>query len=339
MDDGSPLPYLFCIFLLILGGAFFAGTEIALASVSKIRMMSYADDGNKQAKRVLYIHNHFDRALTTLLIGNNIMHISCASLSTVMATRFFGSSAVTVATVLTTLAVFLFAEMIPKCFAKAFNEKFAMAVAGPLIFLMKLLHPVAFLFTKLSEFVSRPFRSHEEEEPTVTEDELYDIIDTVIEEGELDKEEGELMQNALEFAETEAHEIYTPWRNVVRVREDLSSKEILAVIQSCTHSRLVVVDAQDQPIGILQIRKYIKACLQDPKISLLSVMDDVNFVRGDMPIDDLMAAMSEKRSHLAVVLDKNSLTLGILTMEDILEELVGEIYDEDDPMEGGLQHV
>lgn len=335
MDDGSPIPYLFCIFLLILGGAFFAGTETSLASVNKIRMMSYADDGDKRAKRVLYIHNNFDKALTTLLIGNNIMHIGCATLSTVLATRLWGTGAVTLATVVITMLVFLFAEMIPKSFAKVFNEKFAMSVAGVLIFLMKAFTPVSFGFTKLGEAVSLPLRKKVPEAPTVTEDELHDIIDTVVEDGELNKEEGELMQNALEFAETEAHEIYTPWRDVVTLQDNMATSEILDSIHNGTHTRLPVVDAQGQVQGVLQIRKYLKTYLQNPGTSLDAVMDAVHFVNGDMPIDDLMTAMSDSKTHLCVVIDGNGAPLGVITMEDILEELVGEIYDEDDPAEGG----
>ena len=130
MDDGSPIGYLIAIFAFILGGGYFAATEIALASVNRIRMMSYADDGNRRAKRVLYILDHFDKALTTLLIGNNIMHISCASIATLMATKLWGVGYVTLTTIVTTIVVFLVAEMIPKRFAKANSEKFSLAVAG-----------------------------------------------------------------------------------------------------------------------------------------------------------------------------------------------------------------
>ena len=177
MDDGSPIGYLIAIFAFILGGGYFAATEIALASVNRIRMMSYADDGNRRAKRVLYILDHFDKALTTLLIGNNIMHISCASIATLMATKLWGVGYVTLTTIVTTIVVFLVAEMIPKRFAKANSEKFSLAVAGSLLFFMKVLGPLAFIFSAISRFVSKPFKKNEEEEPTVTEDELYDIIE------------------------------------------------------------------------------------------------------------------------------------------------------------------
>lgn len=145
MEDGSPTGYFISIFLLILGGAYFAGTEIALASVNRIRMMSYSDNGDKRATRVLYILDHFDKALTTLLIGNNIMHIGCASIATLMATKLWGEGAVDATTVVITVVVFFVSEMIPKRFAKACNERFALMVSGSLILLMKF---------------SRPFRSY-----------------------------------------------------------------------------------------------------------------------------------------------------------------------------------
>ncbi len=329
MDDGSPIGYLIAILFLILGGAYFASTEIAMASVNRIRMMSYADDGNKRAKRVLYVLDHFDKALTTLLIGNNIMHIGCASIATLMATKLWGVGAVTVTTFVTTFAVFLLAEMLPKRFAKANNERFAMAMAWSLIVLMRAFTPVAFVFSKLSAFVSKPFKK-QAEEPTVTEDELYDIIESIPEESGIDEEKAELMQSALEFSDTFAREVLTPWERVVTLPASLSGEEALCVIKEHVHSRLPVVDGEGNPIGMLQIRKFFRARLQNPAVRPVDVMDDVHFVRADLPLDDLLPAMSDNKTHFSVVLDRDGKTLGVVTVEDILEELVGEIYDEDD---------
>ena len=329
MDDGSPIGYLISIFLLILGGAYFAGTEIALASVNRIRMMSHADNGNKRATRVLYILDHFDKALTTLLIGNNIMHIGCASIATLMATKLWGVKAVPATTVVMTVVVFFVSEMVPKRFAKACNERFALAVSGSLLALMKAFTPISFVFSKLSAWVSKPFKK-QQEEPTVTEDELYDIIETIAAEGAIDEEKSELVQSALEFSDTTVRDVLTPWEKVVSIPVDAPDEAILSTIRENAHSRLPVVDEEGHPIGVLLIRKYLKAHMRGETPALSIIMESVHFVDADMPIDDLFPVMSQNKLHLSIVRDAQWKTLGIVTMEDILEELVGEIYDEDD---------
>lgn len=330
MDDGSPIGYLVAILAFIIGGAYFAATEIALASVNRIRMMSYADDGNRRAKRVLYILDHFDKALTTILIGNNIMHISCASIATLMATKLWGLSYVTLTTIVTTLAVFLLAEMIPKRFAKTNSERFSLAVAGSLMFFMKVLGPLAFVFSAISKFASKPFKKNQEEEPTVTEDELYDIIESIPEESEIDEEKAELMQSALEFSDTFVREVLTPWDRVVKLKLNMSGSEAMDIIKGDIHSRLPVIDDDGNPVGMVQIRKFLKARYKDASVCVNDIMDDIHFVNDDIAIDDLLTAMSNDKTHFSVVLDKDGRTIGIVTIEDILEELVGEIYDEDD---------
>ena len=330
MDDGSPIGYLIAILAFILGGGYFSATEIALASVNRIRIMSYADDGNRRAKRVLYILDHFDRALTTLLIGTNIMHISCASVATLMATKLWGVSYVTVTTIVTTFVVFLLAEMIPKRFAKANSEKFSLAIAGSLLFFMKILWPLAIVFTTISNFASKPFKKNVEEEPTVSEDELYDIIESIPEESEIDEEKAELMQSALEFSDTFVREVLTPWDKVVKLNIGMSGDEAMNVIKNDIHSCLPVIDESGNPVGLVQIRKFFRERYKNAFVSVKDVMDDIHFVYDGIAIDDLLTAMSNDKTHFSVVLDKEGKTIGIVTIEDILEELVGEIYDEDD---------
>lgn len=318
MDDGSPIGYLVAILAFIIGGAYFAATEIALASVNRIRMMSYADDGNRRAKRVLYILDHFDKALTTILIGNNIMHISCASIATLMATKLWGLSYVTLTTIVTTLAVFLLAEMIPKRFAKTNSERFSLAVAGSLMFFMKVLGPLAFVFSAISKFASKPFKKNQEEEPTVTEDELYDIIESIPEESGIDEEKAELMQSALEFSDTFVREVLTPWDRVVKLKLNMSGSEAMDVIKGDIHSRLPVIDDDGNPVGMVQIRKFLKARYKDASVCVNDIMDDIHFVNDDIAIDDLLTAMSNDKTHFSVVLDKDGRTIGIVTIEDIL---------------------
>lgn len=336
-DARGALPFYIILFaLLIIGGAYFAGAEIALASVNKIRMMSYAENGDKRAKRVLYIHDHFDKALSTLLIGNNIMHIACATISTVVAKSLWGESAVTYSTIVVTLIVFFISETLPKYYAKACNEKFALAISGSLVFLMKLLTPLSFIFTQLSKKVNKPFADAAEEELTVTEDELLDIIETGIEEGAIDEEKGDLMQSAFEFSQTRVSDILTPWSKVLAVGSSADNDEILRIICDNIHSRIPVVNPGGGIDGILNIRRFMRTYMKDPSKQIKldsSIISKPYYVVPTMPVDELLPKMSEARTHIAIVSNDNKIPLGIITIEDMLEELVGEIYDEDDPGE------
>lgn len=336
MDDGSPIGYLFTIVLLILLSAMFAGTETAFASVSRIRMMSNASNGDERAKRSLWILDHFDQALTTLLICNNITHIGCASIATLMASKLWGLGSVTLVTLVTTFVLFFIAETVPKRFAKATSERFAMTMSGTLLFLMHALKPVSFLFMKLSSLVSRRLHKDAAEEPTVTEDELHDILETAAEEGALDEEKTELVQNALDFSAISAKDILTPWKDVETVQTSMRADDVLALIEKNAHSRLPVLDARGNVTGILYTRKFLRAYLQNGhSVRIRTVMDPAVFVNPDMPIDDLLPHLSARRTQIAVVrsADGTLPLFGVVTVEDILEELVGEIYDEDDEQE------
>lgn len=337
MDDGSQIQSIILLVVLLIGGGYFAGSEISLASVNKIRMKSYADDGNKKAKKVLYILDNFDSALTTILIGNNIMHIGVATISTVLVSKMWGKGAVAYGTLITSFIVFLFSEMLPKYFAKAYNEPFALTIASSLLFLMKILTPISCIFSTLSEWISRPFKK-ETEEPTVTEDEFYDMIETAVEEGALDEQRSELMQSAVEFSDTTAKDILIPWEKVMKVSSDMSPEEIVKIIKENSFSRLAVVDKKGNPLGVLQIRTYLKAYInsKDKKPKLLSTIYKTKTIEANTPIDDLLTMMRGSKTHFVFVQEKGVI-LGIITMEDILEELVGEIYDEDDLTLGGVQ--
>lgn len=319
-------------FVLLLGGAYFAGAETSLASVNRIRIMSRADNGSKRAKRVLYILDHFDEALTTLLIGNNIMHIGCASLSALVAARLeWGSFGATLTSLCTTLIVFLLAEMIPKTIAKACNERFALFAAPSLHFLMRVLYPLNFVFTSLTNGIKKLFRVKDEEEPTVSEEELHDIIETLDEEDDIDEDTADLMQSALDFTETPVGEIFVPLKDVETVSIGMHPAEIVKIIEQTNHSRLPVKNREGEICGVVQIRKYLKEYLKrSGHVSLARVMDKPYYVTVGTPIDEQLAGMSKAKTHIAIVRDNDGKVLGILTVEDILEELVGEIYDEDD---------
>lgn len=332
MDDpgsipsGSILLYLF----LIVCSAYFSGTEISLASVNRIHIMSLADKGSRGAKRVLLILERFDEALSVLLIGNNIVNIGCATLSVVIATRLWGSGSLTFATVFTTVILFIFGEMLPKTLARTCNESFAVMSSGLLLFLIKLLKPLSAFFTALSSAVSRPFKKHAPPEVTMTEDELQDIVDNISEESDIDEDTGKLMKSALKFDDLTAAEIMTPWDKTEKIAAGMKNEEIAEQIKETIHSRLPVIGRNGTVKGILQIRRFMRAYIKNRQLVLASVIDYPYYVREEAPIDELLTQMSNHRRNLAVVKDKQGNIVGILTIEDILEQLVGEIYDEDD---------
>lgn len=335
--DGSPAGSIILFALLIFLSAYFSGTEISLASVNRIHMMSSASKGNKRAQRVLDILDNFDEALSVLLIGNNVVNIGCATLSAVIAAEVWGPYAVSLSAVITTVVLFIFGEMLPKCFARSCNENFAEIASGPLLFLIKILKPVSFLFTSLSLAVSKPFKKHSEAQVTMTEDELNNIVDNISKEDGFDEDTGRLVKSAMKFSNLPASKVMVPWSEVQKICTGLKTAQILEIVGNTIHSRLPVVDRTGKVKGTLQIRKFLKAYTKtNNNVILASIMDYPFYVRADAPIDELLTEMSNHRRNLAFVRDENLQVVGIITVEDILEELVGEIYDEDDT--GGGSH-
>lgn len=314
----------------MLVACYFATAETALASANRIRIKSLADDGNRRAQKTVALLDDFDRALTTLLVGTNIVHIACASLTTLFVKRLWGAGAVAVSTVVLAIVVFFAAEMLPKSFARAYPEEAALALAPSLRTLMTLLSPITVLFSGISKFITRLFGVPDA--PTVTEDELYDIIESIGEEGGIEEEASRLIHSALEFDDITVQQVLTPRNRMVTVALDDSCEEILSVIRESRHSRLPVYDkTPDNIVGILGIRRYLKAYLaQGENVSLAELMDPPYFLPRKRRIDDALSEMSGRKQHIAVVRDDFGGVLGIVTVEDILEELVGEIWDEDD---------
>lgn len=333
--DGSLLSVVIILAVLLLLAAYFAVAETSMASVSKVRIKMKADRGDGRAKKALWVLENFDRAITTILIGTNIVHITAATIVTVTVTNLVTAAngdvgaAVTVSTFVTTLVVFFAGEMLPKSLAKKYSERLSLAVAGSLSLIMKLLRPVAAVLTAIGNFAARFVKS--DPEISVTEDELYDIIEDMTEDKKLSSEQGELISSALQFGGTTVESILTSRVDLAAIDVSMSSEDILEYIRNVKHSRLPVYEGSiDNIIGILQIRTYIKAHLHGEISDIRSLLDEAYFVHESMMIDDLLPVMSKKRLNMAVVTDSYGGTLGIVTVEDILEELVGEIWDEDD---------
>ena len=318
------------ILLLLFAAAWFAAAETALASVSRIRIKSRQDRGDPRAERAMYVLDHFDKAITTILIGTNITHLAAASLATLFAVRLWGVGATALTTVVTTILVFFAGEMLPKSIGKKHSERLSLAVSSSLCFFMKLLSPLSAVLSAIGRGAARLTRG--DAEVTVTEDELYDIIENMTDEGDLDAERGELVHSALMFADVTAESVLTSRVDVAAVDAEDSCEEILNFIKEQKHSRLPVYRGSiDNVIGVLQIRKYIKAWLREGRaLSLEPLLDEAYFVHRSTKIDELLEDMSRKKLNMAIVTDNYGGMLGVVTVEDILEELVGEIWDEDD---------
>lgn len=330
MDDGIPIGLIILFVLCLLGSFYFSGTEMAFSSVSRIRMRTRADEGDKRAKCVLSILDQFDAALTTILIGNNIVNIGAATIATIVATGLWGAGSVALATLAVTVLIFVFGETLPKTFAKACNEAFALTVASSLAFLMKALGPLVFLFTKITNRISRPFR-HSDKQATVTEMELRNLIDDAVEDGALNEETGELVQSAIRYTDATVRDIITPWKQVRKIPLSMPHEEVMALVRTSSHSRLPVIDSNGEVVGLLRIRRYLKATLRGhTPVSIEAVMEPVHAIAVTMPVDDLLPMLSSHKTHFTLVRDEWDNVLGIVTMEDILERLVGDIWDEED---------
>ena len=329
MDSDSWFSWI-SVAVLFLCAAYFAVAETSMTSVGRIRLKMRLEQGEHRAKKALYIQDNFDEAISTILIGTNIVHISTATLVTTLVTEKWGVSFVALGTVLCTLAMFFAGEMLPKSLGKRYSERCALATASSLCFFMRIFAPLARLLSKVGEKFAG--LSKGDAEITVTEEELYDVIDTLTDEGGLDEERGELVRSALEFADVPVESVLTARVDVAALDVEDSLEEILATIKEQRHSRLPVYEGSiDNIIGVLQIRRFIRQWWKDREaVQLRELLDEPCFVHQSTPIDELLTELSRRKLNMAIVTDNYGGTLGIVTVEDILEELVGDIWDEDD---------
>lgn len=333
MDTPGPSIYL-ALVLLIVCSAFFSASETAISSFNKIRMRNKAEDGDKRAKTALRVAEDYDKTLSTILIGNNIVNMASASLATVVATALWGAaSGPAIATFAMTVLVLIFGEILPKSFAKEHAEGFSMQVAGVLAFLRTVLSPVVWFFVKLKQLLTGR-RSGGLVQPSVTEDELKTIIDTVEEEGVLDSQETEIIQSAIEFDDITVQEILIPRVDMVAVDVNAPVNEIIDTAVENAYTRLPVYEGDiDHIIGTLHTRDLFECLAKGQAIQVRTLCRDLPFVYRTKHINDLLAELRRRKQHMAIVTDDYGGTLGLVTMEDVLEELVGEIFDETDEVE------
>ncbi|MBU1143564.1 MAG: hemolysin family protein [Firmicutes bacterium] len=315
--------------LLILFSAFFSATEIAFSSLNQIKIKHLAQNGHRGAKRTLVLSENFDKVLTTILIGNNIVNIGAASLATVLFVSYWGEDAgVTISTAVMTTLVLIFGEITPKSIAKKIPETYALTVTPILIFLMFILTPLNIVFSFWGRFINKLFKL--KKEVATTEDELLTYVSEVQQEGGINENEGDLIRSVIDFDDLIVEEIFTPRVNVVAISENDDLKKITHAFRHSGYSRLPVYDTNiDHIIGIINHKDFYNRVLLE-KQALDTIIKPPVFVTEYMKVSNLLELLQEHKSHMAIVKDEFGGTLGIVTMEDILEEIVGDIWDEHD---------
>ena len=317
--------------LVILVGfsAFFSASETAFSSLNQIRLKSRAEDGDSSAARVLAMAEQYDKLLSTILIGNNIVNIAAASIGTILFTQMLGAErGATMSTIVLTIIVLIFGEVTPKSLAKEMPEKVATAVSPFLVLLMALMTPLTWLFTQWKKLLGHFVHSGEAD--TITEGELMTMVSEAENDGELTDRESELIRSAIEFDDVEVEEILTPRVDVVAVADDISLEELAQTFAESGYSRLPVYHGTiDNIIGVVHEKDFYIARLKKAT-KIEDLVAPTLYTTGSTQISQLLRTLREQHHHMAVVVDEYGGTEGIITLEDILEELVGEIWDEHD---------
>ena len=328
MDDGS-LTLLVALVILVAFSAFFSASETAFSSLNQIRLKSRAEDGDPSAARVLAMSEQYDKLLSTILIGNNIVNIAAASIGTVLFTRLLDPQrGATVSTIVLTIVVLIFGEVTPKSLAKEMPERIATAVSPFLSLLMLLLSPLTWLFTQWKKLLGHFIHSGEAD--TITEGELMTMVSEAESDGELTDRESQLIRSAIEFDDVEVEEILTPRVDVVAVEDTTSLEELAQTFAESGYSRLPVYhDNIDNIIGVVHEKDFYLAKLKKAA-TVEELVVPTLYTTGTTQISQLLRTLREQHHHMAVVVDEYGGTEGIITLEDILEELVGEIWDEHD---------
>ncbi len=340
MNNTTQIIFIVIIVVCILLSGYFSATETAFTAINKIRLKAKADDGDKGAKRVLKLADNYDRLLSTILIGNNIVNILASSLATLLFVAWVQSNeslATTLSTLVMTIVVLIFGEVTPKTLAKEHPEGFARFSAPFINALAYVLTPLNAFFWVWKKLLTKIFKH--KEDTTITDDELKIMVDEAEQEGGINEQESNLIRSAIEFNDLEAKDILVPRVDVVAVDCNAPFDEIDKIFFDTRYSRLPVYkDSIDNIIGVLHEKDFIKQRM-DPGFSLEKAAKPAIFVVSTTKISAVLQQLQKKKSHMAVVSGEFGETVGIITMEDILEELVGEIWDEHDEVESDITQI
>ena len=334
------------IVILLLCSAFCSGTEIAYTSLSKLKLRKDSEKPTATSRLVNYIYNHYENALSTILIGNNLVNIAATSVATVIAVNLavrlnMGTDAVSSAvTAIMTVLILIFGEITPKMIARRCSDKFAGFAAYPLIVLMILFFPAVWLTGLVVKLFSLMWRNKEDQNITITEEDFETILDTAEDAGVIDENETELLQSALEFSDLDAGDILTPRIDVVGFEIGDSMEHILSVINETQFSRFPVYERTvDHVVGILYAKHLLRELAERKDVKLEDVLLEPAFIPKSMNLHAIMNEFRKSRTHMAIVADEYGGITGIVTMEDVLEQLVGEIWDENDDIVNDWQEL
>ncbi len=335
--DTTGVIQLGCLFVLIFLSAFFSSAETALTCANRVRMRSLAEDGNKKALRVQSILEHYSKMLSTILIGNNLVNIGASSLATTLTIRLWGNAFVGLCTGLLTFLVLIFGEIVPKTWANSHADKIALSYSGIIASLMTVLTPVIWIVDNIARTIIRLF--HLEADPSessITEDELRTYVDVSHEEGVIEPEEHVFINNVFDFSDSTAEEIMIPRIDMTAVSVAASYEEVMALFKKTMYTRIAVYeDAPDNMIGFIHMKDFFFV-RDSSRFKIKKILRDVHYTYERKKTSDLLMEMREKATSFAIVLDEYGSAVGMITMEDLLEEIVGEIRDEYDADEAEL---
>lgn len=323
--------------LLIMGSAFFSATETAFSSMNKIRLRAQANEGDRRAALALRIADDYDKLLSTILVGNNIVNIAATALATVLFTSLLGNAGASVSTIVMTVTVLIFGEVTPKSIAKDMPERFAMFSAPFLNLLIKLLTPINFLFSCWKKLIRKIINTPEE--AGVTEEEILTLVDAAESDGSINAQEGDMIRGAIEFNDLEAADVLTPRVDVSAIEDTASVEEVAALFEESGYSRLPVYhEDMDHIVGVIHQKDfYGEVITRGRKIS--DIIGKILYVAPGTKISKLLRIFQSEHSHMAVVLDEYGGTDGIVTLEDVIEEIVGEIFDEHDEIVKEIEQI
>ena len=334
------------IALLLLGSAFFSGTEIAYTSLSKLKVKKEGEKQTPTEKLVGFIYNHYDFALSTVLVGNNLVNIAATSVATVLAVNLTASMAMSdeaassIVTIVMTVIILVVGEITPKMVARRIIEPFAKMAAYPLLVLMIVFFPVVLLTSGIVKLLSVFWRKTADQDITITEEELENLLDTAEDEGVIDENETELLQSALEFTDLDAGDILTPRIDVIGFDINAPIEEILSIISESQFSRYPVYERTiDHVVGILYVKHFLKELSINKTVNLQELLLQPVFIPKSMHLHEIMDEFRSHQTHMVVVADEYGGIEGIVTMEDVLEELVGDIWDENDDIVNEWQKI
>ena len=324
--------------LLIIMSAYFSATETAYSSLNKIKLKSIANKGNKKAKLALELSEKYDSVISTILIGNNIVNIATASLATVLFTKLLGSSGVTVSTIVMTILILIFGEISPKSIAKDIPESFAIVSAPLLNAFCIILKPVNNLFCLWKKLINKVFKI--QKHSGITEDEILTIAEEAENEGGINPQQLEIIKSAIELNDQEVIEAFTPRVDMVAIKDSCSKEELLNLFIESGFSRIPVYhDNIDNVIGIINEKDLINIVVNNKNEEISSIIKPLNVIQPHMKLSQLLKVLQNNKSHMALIADEYGGTMGIITLEDILEELVGEIWDEHDKVVNDIEKI